>query len=96
MTPDPFRVYASREESTESMNEASTAPSAITVRSLLVGWANDQDAWIRHLVSDVVVSAKPMTDAQLDAIFQTFLREKALSTGSAVNVPKLSDDARRG
>ncbi|MGO9402866.1 MAG: AAA family ATPase [Terriglobales bacterium] len=65
----------------------------VTVRSLLVGWANEQDAWVRHLVSEVVVSRTVMTDGQLDAIYQTFLREKALVADKPVNVPKLSDDA---
>jgi energy-coupling factor transporter ATP-binding protein EcfA2 len=68
-------------------------PQTVTVRSLLVGWANEQDAWVRHLVSEVVVSRKAMTDSQLDAIYQTFLREKALVLGDPVKVPKLSDDA---
>jgi energy-coupling factor transporter ATP-binding protein EcfA2 len=68
-------------------------PQTVTVRSLLVGWANEQDAWVRHLVSEVVVSRKAMTDSQLDAIYQTFLREKALVSGDPVKVPKLSDDA---
>ncbi len=68
-------------------------PQTVTVRSLLVGWANEQDAWVRHLVSEVVVSRKAMTDGQLDAIHQTFLREKALVPGDPVKVPKLSDDA---
>lgn len=76
------------------MKEASTTPAqAVTVRSLLVGWTNEQDAWVRHLVSEVVVSRKAMTDGQLDAIYQTFLREKALVAGAPVNVPKLGDDA---
>jgi recombinational DNA repair ATPase RecF len=76
------------------MKEASATPSqTVTVRSLLVGWANDQDAWIRHLVSEVVVARRAMTDSQLDAIYQTFLREKALVPDDPVNVPKLSDDA---
>jgi recombinational DNA repair ATPase RecF len=68
-------------------------PQTVTVRSLLVGWANEQDAWVRHLVSEVVVSRKAMTDSQLDAIYQTFLREKALVADKPVAVPKLSDDA---
>jgi len=34
-----------------------------------------------------------MTDGQLHAIYQTFLREKALVSGGPANVPKLSDDA---
>jgi recombinational DNA repair ATPase RecF len=76
------------------MKEPSVTPSqTVTARSLLVGWANEQDAWVRHLVSEVIVSRKGMTDGQLDAIFQTFLREKALVSGSPVSVPKLSDDA---
>lgn len=68
-------------------------PPTVTVRSLLVGWANEQDAWVRHLVSEVVVGRKAMTDSQLDAIYHTFLREKALVADEPVNVPKLSDDA---
>jgi hypothetical protein len=64
----------------------------VTVRSLLVGWANEQDAWVRHLVSEVVASGKAMTDSQLDAIYGTFLLEKALTTGDLVSVPQLSDD----
>jgi hypothetical protein len=76
------------------MKEASATPSqTVTVRSLLVGWANEQDAWVRHLVSEVVVSRRSMTDSQLDAIYQTFLREKALSSGDPVSVPKLGDEA---
>jgi recombinational DNA repair ATPase RecF len=69
------------------------APQTVTVRSLLVGWANEQDAWVRHLVSEVVFSRKAMADNQLDAIYQTFLREKALVADTPVSVPKLSDDA---
>lgn len=68
-------------------------PQTVTARSLLVGWANEQDAWVRHLVSEVVVSRKAVTDGQLDAIYQTFLREKALAPEGPVKVAKLSDDA---
>jgi energy-coupling factor transporter ATP-binding protein EcfA2 len=76
------------------MKEAQPTPSqTVTVRSLLVGWANEQDAWVRHLVSEVVVSRIALTDGQLDAIYQTFLLEKALISGVPVNVLKLRDDA---
>jgi len=76
------------------MKQASTTPTqTVTVRSLLVGWANEQDAWVRHLASEVVVSRKAMTDGQLDAIYQTFVREKGLVSDDLVNVPRLSDDA---
>jgi len=65
----------------------------VSVRSLLVGWANEQDAWVRQLVSEVVVSGKAMTENQLNAIYQIFLSEKALVAGRPPNVPKLRDDA---
>jgi recombinational DNA repair ATPase RecF len=69
-----------------------TSSQVATTRSLLVGWANEQDAWIRHLVSEVVISRQAMTDSQLDSIYQTFLREKALVADQPLNVSKLSDD----
>jgi hypothetical protein len=69
------------------------AGTAITVRSLLVGWANQQDGWVRQMVSEIIVAGKAMTDAQLDAIYQVFLKEKALAPGGPVLVAQLSDDA---
>jgi hypothetical protein len=75
------------------MEETATPAHAVTVKSLLIDWANGQDAWVRHLVSEVVVSGKAMTRDQLDSIYQTFLREKALVPGGPVEVPALSDDA---
>jgi hypothetical protein len=68
-------------------------PRTITVRSLLVSWANDQDSWVRQLVSEVIVNGNGMMESQLDALYQIFLREKALAPGAMVAVPKLSDDA---
>ena len=65
---------------------------AVTVRSLLVGWANQQDGWVRQLVSEVIVAGKALTDSQLDAIYQLFLKEKALAPGGPVSVAQLSDD----
>jgi hypothetical protein len=65
----------------------------VTVRSLLVAWANEQDAWVRQLVSEVIVTSKPVTDDQLGAVYQMFLREKALAPGGPVSVAALTDDA---
>jgi recombinational DNA repair ATPase RecF len=78
--------------SSEKVATPASAPT-VTVRSLLVGWANEQDAWVRQLVSEVVVSSRPVADSQLNAIYQTFLSEKALVPGAHPNVPKLRDDA---
>jgi recombinational DNA repair ATPase RecF len=65
---------------------------ALTVRSLLVGWANQQDGWVRQLVSEIIVAGKALTESQLDAIYQVFLKEKALMPGGPVVVAQLSDD----
>jgi hypothetical protein len=69
------------------------AAQTVTVRSLLVGWANEQDAWVRELVSEVILAGKPLTESQLDALYQMFLREKALAPGGPVSVAALTDDA---
>lgn len=80
----------------KGMTSASAAPPAsaqtVTVRSLLVGWANQQDGWVRQLVSEIILAGKAPTDAQLDTIYQLFLKEKALTPGGPVTVAQLSDD----
>jgi energy-coupling factor transporter ATP-binding protein EcfA2 len=68
------------------------ATQAVTVRSLLVGWANQQDGWVRQLVSEIIVAGKALTESQLDAIYQVFLKEKALMPGGPVVVAQLNDD----
>src|SRR5271156_2954734 len=69
-----------------------SAAQAVTVRSLLVGWANQQDGWVRQLVSEIIIAGKAMTDIQLDVIYQVFLQEKALAPGGPVAVAQLGDD----
>jgi hypothetical protein len=80
----------------QETTSGSTAPPAaaqtVTVRSLLVGWANQQDGWVRQLVSEIIIAGKALTDAQLDAICQLFLKEKALAPGGPVSVAQLNDD----
>ncbi len=68
------------------------ATEAVTVRSLLVGWANQQDGWVRQLVSEIIIAGKALMETQLDAIYQVFLKEKALAPGGPVSVAQLSDD----
>jgi hypothetical protein len=68
------------------------ATQTVTVRSLLVGWANQQDGWVRQLVSEIIVAGKALTDSQVDTIYQVFLKEKALTPGGPVSVGQLSDD----
>lgn len=68
-----------------------TSPT-VTVRSLLVNWANQQDSWVRQLASEIIIAGKALTDAQLDVIYQVFLKEKALVAGGPISVEALSDD----
>lgn len=69
-----------------------TTSQTVTARSLLVAWANEQDSWVRQLVSEVVIGGKLLIASQIDAAFQIFLREKALVNDKFVSVAKLRDD----
>jgi hypothetical protein len=68
------------------------AAQTVTVRSLLVGWANQQDGWVRQLVSEIIIAGKALTESQMDVIYQVFLKEKALAPGGPAPVAQLSDD----
>ena len=71
------------------MKEASQP---LTARSLLVDWANDQDGWVRSLLSEVIVTGKALADGQIDSIYRGFLMEKELAPGDKVNIPRMTDE----
>lgn len=60
-----------------------------TPRRLLVDWANGQDAWVRQITAETILSRHAPSDALLDAAYTTFLAEKGLGGGEASEVPKL-------
>lgn len=60
-----------------------------TPRHLLVDWANGQDAWVRQLTAETILSRQTPSDALLDAAYATFLAEKGLGDGDAPEIPKL-------
>lgn len=60
-----------------------------TPRRLLVDWANGQDAWVRQITAETILSRQAPSDALLDAAYTTFLAEKGLGDGEAPEVPKL-------
>lgn len=64
-----------------------------TPRSLLVTWVNQQDAWIRELVSDIIVTGKPVSDERVEELYDLFLREKGLRDGDPVVAHSLRDDS---
>jgi len=54
-----------------------------------VDWANGQDAWVRQITAETILSRQAPSDALLDAAYATFLAEKGLGDGEAPEVPKL-------
>jgi hypothetical protein len=48
----------------ERTHVGSETPQTVTVSSLLVSWANDQDPRVRQLVSEVIVDGKGMIPIQ--------------------------------
>ena len=52
-------------------------------------WANGQDAWVRQITAETILSRQAPSDALLDAAYATFLAEKGLGDGEAPEVPKL-------
>lgn len=59
-----------------------------TPRRLLVDWANGQDAWVRQLTAETILSRQAPTESLLGAVYATFLGEKGLGDTSP-DIPKL-------
>ncbi|MEN4478204.1 AAA family ATPase [Mycolicibacterium cosmeticum] len=59
-----------------------------TPRHLLVEWANGQDAWVRQLTAETILSRKPPSEDLLDKVYGTFLGEKGLGEPSP-DIPTL-------
>ncbi len=70
---------------------AGTSATAITGRSLLVAWANEQDHWVRALVAEVLSSRKPLGDDGIQLFYDLLLREKELAPGEQPAVERLED-----
>ncbi|HET9871904.1 MAG TPA: AAA family ATPase [Propionibacteriaceae bacterium] len=60
-----------------------------TPRRLLVDWANGQDAWVRKLTAETILSRQAPTTDLVDAVYAVFLSEKGLSNEELASVPKL-------
>jgi len=56
----------------------------------LVAWANEQDHWIRQLVTEVIAMRRRLSDERIDAVYKVLLREKDLAGGPAVSVAPLT------
>lgn len=64
-----------------------------TPRRLLVDWANNQDAWVRQLVAESILSRQEPGEDILEQVYVTFLAEKGLSGQPLPVVPTLELDA---
>lgn len=63
-----------------------------TPRRLLVTWANQQDAWIRFLTAETILSRQEIGEDTLAAVYDLFLAEKGLSDAPILDVPQLELD----
>ncbi|UUZ58570.1 ATP-binding protein [Nocardioides sp. B-3] len=64
-----------------------------TPRRLLVDWANNQDAWVRQLTAESILSRQEPGEDTLEKVYATFLAEKGLSGQPLPTVPTLELDA---
>jgi hypothetical protein len=67
------------------------APSATpSPQSLLIEWANQQDNWVRALVSEIIETRQELPDARLNHFYTLLLKEKELLPGGPIVVSPLS------
>lgn len=60
---------------------------------ILIDWANEQDHWVRAIVSEVVAVRRQLAEKSTEAAYDLLLAEKGLREGSVPNVPPLSAGA---
>ena len=64
--------------------------SRTTPQTLLIGWANKQDAWVRYIVGEVLASKQYLDSPVLDKAYNYLLVEKELKDGPSPRVPQLT------
>ena len=69
---------------------------SFSARQRLVGWANQQDGWVRFIVAEILAVRRLLSPETLSAIRDQYLIEKQLVPGTAPAPPGLTDDAGDG
>lgn len=69
-----------------------TATQPRTATDLLVEWANRQDAWVRAIVGEALLSRRELSAEVLDRVTESFLIEKQLADGDPIDAPLLGDE----
>lgn len=65
-------------------------------RELLIDWANQQDGWVRAIVSEVVSTRREMSPAAVAAAKDRYLIEKQLAEGEVTAVPPIGEAGANG
>ena len=77
---------------------ASSSDTTHSARELLIGWANQQDGWVRLIVGEVVATRRELSEAEVTEARDCYLAEKQLAQGQVPNIPALAasgeDDTR--
>lgn len=60
-------------------------------RALLVGWANDQDGWVRAIVGEAVLSRTELSAVVVERVTESLLVEKQLAEGEPLDAPELGE-----
>lgn len=69
-------------------------PKLTSGRSLLVNWANQQDHWLRAMVSEIFEGRSSLTADQIDYFYNLLLVEKGLAEGTHKPAAPLEDKDR--
>lgn len=72
---------------------AQTTPTPRTGLQLLIEWANEQDHWVRAIVTEVIAARRPLADASVAAAYDMLLAEKGLSQAATPTVAPLAAGA---
>jgi recombinational DNA repair ATPase RecF len=68
-------------------------PTPRTGLQLLIDWANEQDHWVRAIVTEVIAARRALSDASVAAAYDMFLAEKGLSSAAPPAAPLLAQGA---
>lgn len=91
MTEVPEIKTADSSDSGGEDSNGQNKPSS-NARELLVGWANDQDGWVRELTRRVITSGIPLIESDVEEVYAIFLSEKRLSEVPFAQIAPLGDD----
>lgn len=50
-------------------------------KSLLIDWANDSDAWVKGLTSEIIENKSPLSEERIQSYYEELLKSKNLLEG---------------